>query len=108
MKKYLFFVLITFSFFAADAQQANPELQSLIKQSFNYFPRFRELEEGVKANEQRVGLAATGRNPVITGDASYTYVNPVAGSTFPSTAKTKSCSSSPIIISTLPCPSLTP
>lgn len=89
MKKYLFFVLITFSFFAADAQQANPELQSLIKQSFNYFPRFRELEEGVKANEQRVGLAATGRNPVITGDASYTYVNPVARVSFPINGENK-------------------
>lgn len=89
MKKYPVLLLITLSTLAAEAQQANPELQSLIKESFNYFPRFRELEEGVKANEQRVGLAATGRNPVITGDASYTYVSPVAKVNFPVNGENK-------------------
>jgi len=90
MKYYL--LLISFCLAAAtgSSQNANPELKNLIGQSFTYFPKFKELEQTVKLNEQKVDIAATANRPVITADASYTYVNPVAKVNFPVNGEEKS------------------
>ncbi len=69
--------------YAGFSQSVNPELRSLITQSFTYFPKFRELEQAVRIGEQKIDLAGTGNRPVINGDASYTYVSPVAKVSFP-------------------------
>jgi outer membrane protein len=58
--------------------QANTELQSLIKQSFTYFPKIQELQKASEASELRVGLARSNYYPVIAGNGSYTYVTPLS------------------------------
>jgi hypothetical protein len=63
--------------------QGNPELKDLINRSFTYYPRFRELEQSVSINEQRVELAATATKPTIGANASYSYVAPVPKIPFP-------------------------
>src|SRR6478736_858367 len=82
MKKLLIFLLLTSILQRSDAQ-VNSELKSLIQQSFSYFPKFNELDQDVKINQQRVDLAATGKLPEISGVASYNYAAPVAEAQFP-------------------------
>ena len=82
MKKLLIFLLLTGILQRSDAQ-VNSELKSLIQQSFSYFPKFNELDQDVKINQQKVDLAATGKLPEINGVASYNYFAPVAEAQFP-------------------------
>ncbi|HSB93974.1 MAG TPA: TolC family protein, partial [Flavitalea sp.] len=63
--------------------QVNPELKSLIQQSFTYFPKFSELKQAAAINQQQVELAATGKRPEISGVATYNYAAPVAEAQFP-------------------------
>lgn len=63
--------------------QVNPELQSLIRQSFSYYPKFNELQQAVDITSRRAGLAATGKLPEVGAIATYNYVSPVAEAEFP-------------------------
>lgn len=81
--KYIVLAFLSASIVSANAQTANSELKSLIGESFNYFPKFKELEQSVSLSEQKVEIASTANRPVITADASYTYVSPVAKVSFP-------------------------
>ncbi|HEV8512476.1 MAG TPA: TolC family protein, partial [Cyclobacteriaceae bacterium] len=67
--------LLVFTFVNA---QTNTELQSLIKQSFTYFPKIQELQKASEASGLRVGLARSNYYPVISGNGSYTYVTPIS------------------------------
>jgi outer membrane protein len=82
MKKLIILLLGTGMLHAANAQ-VNPELKSLIQQSFNYFPKFSELKQAAAINQQQVELAATGKRPEISGVAMYNYSAPVAEAQFP-------------------------
>src|SRR5436190_9598329 len=82
MKKLLILLFLTGIFQSSDAQ-VNRELKSLIQQSFSYFPKFNELDQTVKINQQKVELASTGNLPEINGVASYNYFAPVAEAQFP-------------------------
>jgi outer membrane protein len=77
MKKIL---ITTFTLIAAlfvNAQvTVNNELKSLVGQSFNYFPKVKEIENTVATAQEKVALTELNRFPDITGDASYTYVRP--------------------------------
>src|SRR4051812_39267001 len=77
MKKLFSSLLVIATALGAHAQQAGTELRNLINQSFTYYPRFQELEQTVRINEQRVDLAETATRPVISGNGSYNYVAPV-------------------------------
>lgn len=66
--------------------QVNPELNDLIKHAFTYYPRVQEADRNIEINEVRVELAEAGYLPVVSGTASYSYVNPVSKSTFPMSA----------------------
>ncbi|BAV08258.1 outer membrane efflux protein precursor [Filimonas lacunae] len=55
--------------------QSNTELQSLINQSFGYFPRLKEAENAVSTAQQRVQIAQI-RMPEISGNANYNYIRP--------------------------------
>lgn len=82
MKKFSTAVLVMISF-AAAAQQPNADLKNLINRSFSYFPKFRELEQTVVVNRQRVELAALGNRPVISASGLYNYMAPVPEIPFP-------------------------
>ncbi|MBT1702436.1 TolC family protein [Chryseosolibacter indicus] len=63
--------------------QVNPELSKLIKQSFEYFPRLKELEKTTEMGEVRIGIARSNYLPSFNGNASYNYVDPVGEASFP-------------------------
>lgn len=84
MKKILFILSLGITLQQASAQVAtNNDLKNLINQSFSYFPKFKELEQAVTINEQKVDLAATANKPVVNAVGNYTYVAPVAEIPFP-------------------------
>lgn len=62
--------------------QAPKELSSLIQQSFNYFPRIKELDKSAELAELRVDLAKSNYLPTVNGTASYSYISPVAQTNF--------------------------
>ncbi|HEK22048.1 MAG: TolC family protein [Mucilaginibacter sp.] len=65
------------------AQSANPELKTLINQSFTYFPQFSELNQAVQVASGRVSLTRTDRMPTIDASGSYRYISPVSEITIP-------------------------
>lgn len=66
------------------AQQPLPDdLRALIQQATTHFPRLKEQQALVQAGELRADIARTGLQPIVTGNASYQYVNPVAKANFP-------------------------
>ncbi len=66
------------------AQQPIPDdLRALIQQGNTNFPRLKEQQALVQASEIRTDIARTGLMPVVTGGASYQYLNPVAKTTIP-------------------------
>ncbi len=68
----------------AFAQQPLPnDLRVLIQQANTNYPRLKEQQALVQAGEIRTDVARTGLQPVVTGNASYQYLNPVARTTFP-------------------------
>jgi outer membrane protein len=74
-------IVATITFFMALAfarGQTNPELKTLINQSFGYFPRIQELQKSAETSDLRVGLARSNYYPVIAGNGSYSYVTPVS------------------------------
>ena len=89
MKKIILSVLSVGVLSGAFAQQANNELQSLINRSFTYFPRFQELEQGVRVAEERAELAALQTKPTIGANGAYNYVAPVPKIPFTINGETK-------------------
>jgi len=55
--------------------QTNGELKTLIKQSFGYFPKIKEAENGISTAQERLELAQTNL-PTVEGTLSYNYVQP--------------------------------
>src|SRR5947209_8763241 len=83
MKRVIISIIGAVIFIQSFAQQVNTELKTLINQSFTYFPRFKELDQAVKINEQRVELASLGNKPNVAGNFDYNYVWPVPSIDFP-------------------------
>ncbi len=63
--------------------QTNSELNVLIRGSFNYFPRIKELDKTAELGEMQIDIARTNYLPALTGVGSYTYVNPISQKEFP-------------------------
>src|SRR5215831_14458955 len=79
-------IFLSFAFlsgFAFANAQSNEELKTLIKQSFNYFPKIQELQKASETSDLRVGLARSNYYPVISGNGSYTYITPLSRITPP-------------------------
>lgn len=76
MKKYFVTsALVIFSITAIAQVSSNSELKGLIGESFSYYPRVKEAENQVTIAQQGLDLAKT-NFPVISGTASYEYVQP--------------------------------
>jgi outer membrane protein TolC len=85
MKKIFTFILavvVTNSFAQTD------ELKKLVQQSFTYFPRVQEANTAVELGEKRVDIAQSGYLPTVTGNGSYSYVDPIGQASFQTGADT--------------------
>src|SRR5438270_5786771 len=83
MNRIILFTLLYGCLLQAAAQPSREELKNLINQSFNYFPKFRELDQAVRTSQQRVELASLGNKPTIGAALDYNYVWPVPSIDFP-------------------------
>ena len=77
MKKLLITVFIITAALSLQAQvTVNNELKNLINQSFDYFPKVKEVQNMVATARENLSLTQLNKFPDITADASYTYVRP--------------------------------
>ena len=82
MKKITILLVLGFLALHGNAQ-TNPELKSLVQQSFTYFPKLQELEKSNEINSLRVDVAKSNYLPSVSGTASYSYIDPVGKASFP-------------------------
>lgn len=85
MKRTFFTIIIVMLAVIAHAQ-VNEELNTLIRQSFSYYPRLQELNKTSEISEIRINIAESNYLPSINGTASYSYVDPVSQTMFPVSA----------------------
>lgn len=83
MKRLFIIPFIFFFSSPVSAQQKSGELATLIHQSFSYFPQFKELDQAVDVEQQRVILAKAAALPSFSASGSYNYVNPVSEISMP-------------------------
>lgn len=83
MRKIIVASLLSLVALNSHAQQVNSDLKELINKSFTYFPRFSELEQSVKTQEERVTLSKSNGLPNVSGSAGYRYAHPVSEMTIP-------------------------
>jgi outer membrane protein len=85
MKQYILVLISVFTGALTMAQQpsGNAELQSLINQSFSYFPKIKELEQNEAISAERLKNTQSNLMPSLNGTVSYSYVDPVSQASFP-------------------------
>lgn len=88
MKKSLFSLLFIAVAFSAPAQQVDDELRGLIQKSFTYFPRIQELQQQVDISQMRQTVSKAGYLPSVTGNLTYSYLDPVSIIRIPTGATT--------------------
>jgi len=76
---YLSLLLISFGMRA----QQNAELKSLIQESFNYFPKLKELEQSTLISEGRLKITKSNQLPNVNGSVGYSYIDPISQATLP-------------------------
>src|SRR5215216_3509117 len=62
--------------------QTNSELKKMITQSFGYFPKIKEAENGISTAQEKLEIAQT-NNPAVEGTVSYNFVQPKITLPFP-------------------------
>ena len=85
MKKiFLLFIVVfsTNSYLSAQIQ-INNELKDLINHAFGYFPNIKEAQNNLTAAQQKLELAKLNNLPTVSGQASYTYIQPKIVLPFP-------------------------
>ncbi len=76
MKKIVYSVILILTAIQLTAQvQVNSNLKSLINQSFGYFPKVKEVENGIAAAKEKLEITQTNL-PSVDGNASYNFVMP--------------------------------
>lgn len=83
MKRFIFILFIGLSAGQLHAQQVPSDLKTLINQSFTYFPAFKELDQAVAVENQRIDLAKAAGQPSVSATGSYNYLHPVSVVTIP-------------------------
>ena len=83
MKKYIIiaFLLPSISIFAQST--APTELKSIIQASFEYFPKFKEMQQMENINAERLVNIKTNQMPNVNGSIGYNYIDPVGQASFP-------------------------
>jgi outer membrane protein len=77
MKKIILILVNVFVMANSFAQTENKELATLVKNSFSYFPKFKELEQAVVIGEAKIDLINVGRSPIVNSNAGVNYLAPV-------------------------------
>ncbi|MEP6845422.1 MAG: TolC family protein [Panacibacter sp.] len=96
MKKIFFMSCTIITTAALHAQvQVNNELKTLINQSFGYFPKIKEAENGISTAQEKLEIAQTNM-PIIDGTVSYNYVQPRISIPFPIDGETKDFQFAPV------------
>ena len=96
MKKILIISSLFFATGTLHAQvQANSELKTLISQSFSYFPKIKEAENGISTAQEKLEIAQTNL-PTVDGTVSYDYVQPKISIPFPINGETKDFQFAPV------------
>lgn len=75
--------------------QTNQELKTLISQSFGYFPKIKEAENGINTAQEKLEIAQT-NNPVVEGTVSYNFVQPKITIPFPIDGEVKDFQFAPV------------
>lgn len=76
MKKILLISSLSLLAVSLEAQvQTNSELKTLINQSFGYFPKIKEAENGIHTAQEKLEIAQTNM-PTVEGTVSYNFVQP--------------------------------
>lgn len=83
MKKYIIVFVLLLNIINLKAQQQNSELTSLINESFNYYPKLKELQQTELIAAERLKTTQSNSLPSLNGSVSYNYVDPVSQSSFP-------------------------
>jgi len=84
MKKFSIIIVIYILGFAPlKAQNSAQELQGLIQESFNYFPKIKELEQSELISNERLKSTRSNLSPAISGVVSYNYIDPISQNSFP-------------------------
>lgn len=83
MKKYIIIFVLLLNIISLKAQQQNSELVSLINESFNYYPKLKELQQAEAISAERLKTTQSNYMPSVNGSVSYNYVDPVSQSSFP-------------------------
>jgi len=84
MKKTFFLVLsITITACSQAQIKVNPELKGLINQSFGYFPNIKEAQNATVIAQQKLELTKLNNLPSVSGEVSYSYVQPKIVLPFP-------------------------
>lgn len=78
MKRFIFILFIGFSAGQLHAQHVPSDLKTLINQSFSYFPAFKELDQAVAVENQRIDFAKAAGLPSVAATGSYNYQHPVS------------------------------
>lgn len=91
MKKILFLFLCSFSLFVTlNAQvQVNTQLKKLITQSFGFFPKLKEVENGIILAEDKIVLTQLSNTPYVGAQASYNYLTPISKANLPINGNTQ-------------------
>ena len=83
MKSFIKILAVIGLFANCSYAQSPDELDNLVQASFSNFPKLKEAERLIQTGEMRVDIAKTALLPFVNGNASYTYVTPVAQAALP-------------------------
>lgn len=86
MKKLFIIYLLLLYTGISFAQEKTTDLQTLINQSFSYFPAFKELHQGLDIAQQQISLVKSSGLPTAQATGSYRYLHPVSEISIPTGA----------------------
>ena len=81
--KLIITLFMVVNFVLAQNTPINNDLKTLINQSFNYFPKMKELQQQVQTNTYKEQASKSGYLPSISANAGYMYVAPISQVQFP-------------------------
>ncbi|WP_435353273.1 TolC family protein [Emticicia sp. SJ17W-69] len=78
-------ILVLFGLFSSQLTiaQNNEALPQLIKQALEYSPRIKEQQQLLGVGDYRIKVQETGLKPQVSGEVSYSRVDPIAKATLP-------------------------
>lgn len=82
MKKYILIAFLIPSLSLLSQTKTSTELKSLIQESFNYFPKLKEMKQMESITSEKLTLTQTNQLPTLNGSIGYNYIDPVGQANF--------------------------